>query len=158
MYLVTSFTPSSVYLWMDGCCEKKKRKEKKDREYIEEKLLEGNNKGDMIRRMKLLGHFQFSSFSLPLSFHYFYSLLFVSIVFHWRGYMKRDNIRSGEIRDFSHRSFRGYSINNNNNNNNCIIDLHVCSCKKFKTNVRPANSSSVINFLLHALQFRTFFT
>lgn len=96
--------------------------------------------------------------SLSLSLHYFYSLLFVSIVFHWRGYMKRDNIRSGEIRDFSHRSFRGYSINNNNNNNNCIIDLHVCSCKKFKTNVRPANSSSVINFLLHALQFRTFFT
>lgn len=137
----------------------KKRKEKKRRiENTSRKNYWKVYKGDMIRRMKLLGHFQFSSFSLPLSLHYFYSLLFVSIVFHWRGYMKRDNIRSGEIRDLSHRSFRGYSINNNNNNNNCIIDLHVCSCKKFKTNVRPANSSSVINFLLHALQFRTFFT
>lgn len=145
--------PPFISGWM--VVVKKKRKEKKDREYIEENYWKVY-KGDMIRRMKLLGHFQFSSFSLPLSLHYFYSLLFVSIVFHWRGYMKRDNIRSGEIRDFSHRSFRGYSINNNNNN--CIIDLHVCSCKKFKTNVRPANSSSVINFLLHALQFRTFFT
>lgn len=149
--------PPFISGWMVVVKKKKKRKE-----------------GSRIHRGKIIGRYikeiwfvgwnysVISSsplfLSLSLSLHYFYSLLFVSIVFHWRGYMKRDNIRSGEIRDFSHRSFRGYSINNNNNNNNCIIDLHVCSCKKFKTNVRPANSSSVINFLLHALQFRTFFT
>lgn len=136
----------------------KKRKEKKRRiENTSRKII-----GRYIKEIWFVG-WNYSVISssplfLSLSLHYFYSLLFVSIVFHWRGYMKRDNIRSGEIRDLSHRSFRGYSINNNNNNNNCIIDLHVCSCKKFKTNVRPANSSSVINFLLHALQFRTFFT
>lgn len=136
----------------------KKKKEKKRRiENTSRKII-----GRYIKEIWFVG-WNYSVISssplfLSLSLHYFYSLLFVSIVFHWRGYMKRDNIRSGEIRDFSHRSFRRYSINNNNNNNNCIIDLHVCSCKKFKTNVRPANSSSVINFLLHALQFRTFFT
>lgn len=156
MYLVTSFTPSSVYLWMDGCCEKNKEKKRRI-ENTSRKII-----GRYIKEIWFVG-WNYSVISssplfLSLSLHYFYSLLFVSIVFHWRGYMKRDNIRSNEIRDFSHRSFRGYSINNNNNNNNCIIDLHVCSCKKFKTNVRPANSSSVINFLLHTLQFRTFFT
>lgn len=46
----------------------KKRKEKKRRiENTSRKNYWKVYKGDMIRRMKLLGHFQFSSFSLPLS-------------------------------------------------------------------------------------------
>lgn len=62
-YLVYPILRLSLDGWL---LWKKKRKEKKDREYIEENYWKVY-KGDMIRRMKLLGHFQFSSFSLPLS-------------------------------------------------------------------------------------------
>lgn len=62
-YLVYPILRLSLDGWL---LWKKKRKEKKDLEYIEENYWKVY-KGDMIRRMKLLGHFQFSSFSLPLS-------------------------------------------------------------------------------------------
>lgn len=55
-------------LSLDGWLLWKKKKEKKRRiENTSRKNYWKVYKGDMIRRMKLLGHFQFSSFSLPLS-------------------------------------------------------------------------------------------
>lgn len=102
---VTPFIPSSVYLWMDGRC-------KKNREHIDEKLLERYKYDSWDEGTR--------SLSVQVSFSL--SIIFVSIVFHWNRYMKRNNIRSSEIRDIFNRFFRRYSINNNNNN--CIECTH----------------------------------
>lgn len=102
---VTPFIPSSVYLWMDGRC-------KKNREHIDEKLLERYKYDSWDEGTR--------SLSVQVSFSL--SIIFVSIVFHWNRYMKRNNIRSSEIRDIFNSSFRRYSINNNNNN--CIECTH----------------------------------
>lgn len=123
---VTPFIPSSVYLWMDGRC-------KKNREHIDEKLLERYKYDSWDEGTR--------SLSVQVSFSL--SIIFVSIVFHWNRYMKRNNIRSSEIRDIFNRFFRRYSINNNNNN--CIRDLHVRSCKK---SLKETTCELLLEFLL----------
>lgn len=123
---VTPFIPSSVYLWMDGRC-------KKNREHIDEKLLERYKYDSWDEGTR--------SLSVQVSFSL--SIIFVSIVFHWNRYMKRNNIRSSEIRDIFNRFFRRYSINNNNNN--CIRDLHVRSCKK---SLKQTTCELLLEFLL----------
>lgn len=123
---VTPFIPSSVYLWMDGRC-------KKNREHIDEKLLERYKYDSWDEGTR--------SLSVQVSFSL--SIIFVSIVFHWNRYMKRNNIRSSEIRDIFNSSFQRYSINNNNNN--CIRDLHVRSCKK---SLKQTTCELLLEFLL----------
>lgn len=123
---VTPFIPSSVYLWMDGRC-------KKNREHIDEKLLERYKYDSWDEGTR--------SLSVQVSFSL--SIIFVSIVFHWNRYMKRNNIRSSEIRDIFNSSFQRYSINNNNNN--CIRDLHVRSCKK---SLKETTCELLLEFLL----------
>lgn len=54
-------------LSLDGWLLWKKKEKKRRIENTSRKNYWKVYKGDMIRRMKLLGHFQFSSFSLPLS-------------------------------------------------------------------------------------------